>query len=666
MPDPVTTMTASAIASLAFQEFVKSGAGELAKKFTAEAIAKMGQLRELIWNKLKGNPDAEEALEKVHAGSEEEIPDVVTYLKSAMNNDREFASQVQAIAQEINAGRKPDRVGIVLVHGIGEQRQFEHLEEVVRNIAADLQNDEYLSSIQVNVQVSKDGAYRAEHQTWRAEGIATAIIEVVDILNKTTKLEFREVWWADLDESNSLAAFLDFWSWGLSLWSKPKYDRLNIGTAAIDMRLPGLKCTENTEGLLPDRGQPLQYLHRFYLLLVSFVMLLTLPLLWILGRGSRSILGFDIRPDILVEYLGDVKLYQQDKRIGKQILTDIGKNPPRVSIRRRVISTYVEMALEGYDRWYVLSHSLGTVPAFNGLMETEQSLPNYLEEKLWEKWTKKRPNNLKSIKRLATDEKQNMLPQRPIWLEDDEIINRSELFSKLKGFVTYGSPLSKFAVLWPSIVPINKDVSVFREDFEWINIFDPTDPVSDFTRFFDSKGANNCLIPKEIAYKAEKVFLLSHGEYLTFNPKREKSLIRQISQWLLSGNHFQSLAKKDDWRWPIPKENNKDSRIVSFYFGLGILIWFLLGFIISLVLSSIVPLVLSQTLNSLTKENPGILSAFLLRLNEWTSNPCFYILTTLIIIFIVGIIVRLKRKNINRVSPVEGKLSSQSITFGDT
>jgi hypothetical protein len=48
MADAITTLTASAIASLAFQEFVKSGAGEFAKKFMGEAIAKMGQLRELI------------------------------------------------------------------------------------------------------------------------------------------------------------------------------------------------------------------------------------------------------------------------------------------------------------------------------------------------------------------------------------------------------------------------------------------------------------------------------------------------------------------------------------------------------------------------------------------------------------------------------------------
>jgi Effector-associated domain 1/TIR domain len=104
MTDPVT-MTAGVIATLAFQEFVKSGAGELAKRFTGEAIAKMGQLRDLIRHKLRGNFDAEEALEKVQAGSEEEISDVTTYLKSAMKNDQDFAAQVQAIAQEINAGK---------------------------------------------------------------------------------------------------------------------------------------------------------------------------------------------------------------------------------------------------------------------------------------------------------------------------------------------------------------------------------------------------------------------------------------------------------------------------------------------------------------------------------------------------------------------------------
>jgi hypothetical protein len=109
MPEPITTMTASAIATLAFQEFVKSGTGELAKKFTAAAIAKMGQLRELIWQRLAGkHPAAEAAIAKAQAGEQDGIDIVATFLGVELL-DREFAGQVQAIAHEINAGKLLDQ-----------------------------------------------------------------------------------------------------------------------------------------------------------------------------------------------------------------------------------------------------------------------------------------------------------------------------------------------------------------------------------------------------------------------------------------------------------------------------------------------------------------------------------------------------------------------------
>jgi hypothetical protein len=106
MPEP---FTAIAIATLAFQEFVKSGAGELTKKFTPEAIAKMGQLRELIWHRLRGkHPAAEQALEQAQVGEQAGIDTVATLLGVEML-DKEFAGQVQAIAQEINAGKILDQ-----------------------------------------------------------------------------------------------------------------------------------------------------------------------------------------------------------------------------------------------------------------------------------------------------------------------------------------------------------------------------------------------------------------------------------------------------------------------------------------------------------------------------------------------------------------------------
>jgi len=115
MPEPVaTTLTASAIASLAFQEFIKSGAGELAKKFTAEAIAKMEDLRKLLCSRLRGkHAVAEEALQKAETGDKAAIETVGTLLGVEML-DLTFAAEVQAIAQEINAGKLIDQSNMTM------------------------------------------------------------------------------------------------------------------------------------------------------------------------------------------------------------------------------------------------------------------------------------------------------------------------------------------------------------------------------------------------------------------------------------------------------------------------------------------------------------------------------------------------------------------------
>ena len=126
MTDPVTTsLTASAIAALVFQEFVKSGAVELAKKFTVEAISAMKQLRELIWQKLCVNPDAKSALTNViERNSEEDIADVATYLKAAMRQDPQFASQVQMMAQEISLGKLTDQSNMIQ-HNYGNAKGWQ-------------------------------------------------------------------------------------------------------------------------------------------------------------------------------------------------------------------------------------------------------------------------------------------------------------------------------------------------------------------------------------------------------------------------------------------------------------------------------------------------------------------------------------------------------------
>ncbi|MBC7822932.1 MAG: hypothetical protein H7126_03470 [Candidatus Parcubacteria bacterium] len=106
--EPVTTLTAAAIADLAFRKFIESGAGELAKKFTEGAIVKMDALRQKIWDKMRGKPTAELAITSVEQGSKAELDRLVAYIQVAMDDDPHFADELQVMAQQINAGKIQD------------------------------------------------------------------------------------------------------------------------------------------------------------------------------------------------------------------------------------------------------------------------------------------------------------------------------------------------------------------------------------------------------------------------------------------------------------------------------------------------------------------------------------------------------------------------------
>ena len=76
-----------------------------------------------------------------------------------------------------------------------------------------------------------------------------------------------------------------------------------------------------------------------------------------------------------------------------------------------------------------------------------------------------------------------MLPARPVWLGEKDVIYRDRLFATFRGLFTYGSPLDKFAAIWPPRVPINKKevglvLGAGGKRREWIYVYDPTDPVA--------------------------------------------------------------------------------------------------------------------------------------------------------------------------------------------
>lgn len=103
MTDPIT---ASVLVGLAAQKFVEAGAGELAKKFTTEAIAKLYELWQQIKGKLQGkSPKVDEALGKLESGDRSAIDTIIKNLDVALDDDETYAALLQKLAQDIKAGQ---------------------------------------------------------------------------------------------------------------------------------------------------------------------------------------------------------------------------------------------------------------------------------------------------------------------------------------------------------------------------------------------------------------------------------------------------------------------------------------------------------------------------------------------------------------------------------
>jgi hypothetical protein len=111
MSDPLT-LTAGALITLATQKFVESSSGELAKKFTTEAIAKIAELWQQIKNRLQGkSAKVDEALVKLESGDRSAIDTITKNLDVVLDEDETFASLLQKLAKEITTG-KISQVGL--------------------------------------------------------------------------------------------------------------------------------------------------------------------------------------------------------------------------------------------------------------------------------------------------------------------------------------------------------------------------------------------------------------------------------------------------------------------------------------------------------------------------------------------------------------------------
>lgn len=447
-----------------------------------------------------------------------------------------------------------DQVGVILVHGIGEQKRFVHLDGEIRGIIEGLRRRP-TARITVEILSGAASTYNAEQDTW-ASGADPSVRITVKEDGKETQIHVHEVWWADVNEPYSLAKQVRFWLWGLAVWAFPRSDsRPDLPSFSESMLTPAT----------PNRTWYKALFHRFQLYMAGVFFLVAAFSLGAAVFFAKRLFGLEA-PDmvrVFVNYISGVKLYNQPTRQGGGFLPnehaflDTLGDPPRVSVRRRMIQAITSIAFrpgQEYDRWYILAHSLGSIVAFNGVMESGQAFANYLPREMWNQLKSARwagtPRPLRDPPDWVKEPPGPMSPSRPVWLADNELVYRDMIFSRFRGLLTYGSPLGKFAEIWAARVPVNKVEPIFKRNTEWINIFDGRDPVSGPLKAFDAGGlategvtARHCPPLQNHPYKASRVLLLSHIRYLTPRDEEGRQAVHVVADWLLAGGRFAPPAE---------------------------------------------------------------------------------------------------------------------------
>lgn len=354
------------------------------------------------------------------------------------------------------------RIGILVIHGVGEQTQFEYLEAIAGNLFKALSQDPARKP-QIQIRRGAQSQLHAPTESWR--NVPAVVSWWSQETQRWIDAHFHEVTWADLDIPDT---FLNWWrlvGWGLAM--------------------PGIKLVDSTRTFqarqqhvcLPVRlsvGRRLSVrIQLFGVSLLFFLMLTSINMFsWVLRRLSITFAPIEHARGIIYDYLGDVKLYQ-DWAIRDDGLEALGEKS-RAAIQRRAVRALASMAGEvqhkRLDSYYVFSHSLGTVVAFNALMELGITLPNYFSEEEWAAL----PIAMKI--QAGYDSPVLQKPRRPYWLGKRDAIDRSVLFAGLKGLLTMGSPLNKFAAMWPAIVPVNREA--LAHPVPWVNVADRQDIVA--------------------------------------------------------------------------------------------------------------------------------------------------------------------------------------------
>ena len=426
--------------------------------------------------------------------------------------------------------KKTARIAILVVHGVGEQRRFEYLESVATHLYQVLSRQGRDPHVALRFG-DQDPRNSPEHSL--RESPAMVRWRAPD--GRSIEAVFREVHWADLDMPQTAWNWLKLVGWSLSVPGVRLFRRARVGPP----EKRGL-CAPVTLGF----WKRLWVRAELFLVALLFLILLgTVGLADVLLRRLALRLPVFARTrDLVYDYLGDVKLYQDWFPRKEERLEVIGEKS-RVAIRRRMVRALLRTAAEAergeIDGFYVLAHSLGTVVAFNGLMEPDLSLPNYLTQEEW--------NGLPSAFKKTVNRTlpKWLTPRRPPWLDAGAVpaqadavlprdtIPRQNVFAALRGVLTMGSPLDKFAALWPAIVPVH--VAGLGREVPWINIADVQDIVAGKIDLLKpcppSPNLGGLVLQHNIRWSDRLFFGNAHTSYWRVTSRRDR-LIDRLVPWL--------------------------------------------------------------------------------------------------------------------------------------
>lgn len=442
-----------------------------------------------------------------------------------------------------------ENVGLLFVHGIGEQKRFDHLRSTVVEFAELMrQADDGPYSCAI---VDRTDDWKLPPGEPHPAGLSPITLHVTGP-GRNVAFQCHEVWWADLGERDGISDVIGFWLWGFGQWAAPIYRELDATGLEKKIDVANHRTSKLVKLPKSVSGDAFwEPVSRLQLAVAGLIALLTAATWGLAKRLLQQLLDQAPTPVLLVRYVGDVRTYEERAVPGATALSDPG-HPRRVGIRRRMVAEMVTMgARDDLDRWYVVAHSQGTVLAYNGLTEIGHALPNYLSRAHWESL----PDSVKSddvTRRRPPSEIGEMMPARPPWLSDDDIISRPRLFGNLAGFLTYGSPLNKFAGLWPRVVATATDVgpegapdSPFPASCRWINLHAPQDPVAGNLSAYAMPPDPAIDGPWRYLPRLETIetrwgfdYLLAHIRYFTGTEGFDKSAgavqRRRVMRWLIA------------------------------------------------------------------------------------------------------------------------------------